>query len=79
MKKAINCFIPYDNEPSVQRTITSLQQSERVARIYLLATNSGKEEIAGCPVIQINTPASGDSAIIFIPGQFAISSLETVV
>ena len=61
MKKAINCFIPYDNEPSVQRTITSLQQSERVARIYLLATNSEKEEIAGCPVIQINTPNSTET------------------
>ena len=61
MKKAINCFIPYDNEPSVQRTIASLQQSERVARIYLLATNSEKEEIAGCPVIQINTPNSTET------------------
>ena len=61
MKKAINCFIPYDNEPSVQRTIASLQQSERVARIYLLATNSRKEEIAGCPVIQIDTPNSTET------------------
>ena len=61
MKKAINCFIPYDNEQSVQRTIASLQQSERVAQIYLLATNSDKEEIAGCPIIRIDTPNSTET------------------
>ena len=61
MKKAINCFIPYENEQSVERTVASLRQCERIAQIYLLATSTGKEEIAGCPVIGIDTPNSTET------------------
>ena len=61
MKKAINCFIPYENEQSVEKTVASLRQCERIAQIYLLATTTGKEEIAGCPVIGIDTPNSTET------------------
>lgn len=58
MKKAITCFIPYENDSSAHRTIASLRQSERTAQIYLLATDTKKEEFDGCPVIGIDTPNS---------------------
>lgn len=54
MKKAINCFIPYENEASTQRTIASLRQSQQIAQIYLLSSASHEKELAGCPVIQID-------------------------
>lgn len=58
MKKAINCFIPYENRLSVQRTIASLRQSDSVAGIYLLSATADENEIDGCPVIPIDTPNS---------------------
>lgn len=61
MKKAINCFIPYENEQSAQSTIASLRKNERVNRIFLLATNTGMKEIAGCPVIVTDLPNSTDT------------------
>lgn len=61
MKKAINCFIPYENEQSAQSTIASLRQNERVGQIFLLATTTGKKEIDGCPVIGIDTPNSTET------------------
>lgn len=61
MKKAINCFIPFENELSTQSTVASLRQNERVNRIYLLATSTDKKEFAGCPIIGIDTPNSTET------------------
>lgn len=61
MKKAINCFIPFENEQSTQSTVASLRQNERVNRIYLLASSTEKKEFAGCPIIEIDTPNSTET------------------
>ncbi len=61
MKKAINCFIPYENGLSVQRTVASLRQTGLVGRIYLLSSGTEEKEFEGCPVISIGTPNSTDT------------------
>ena len=61
MKKAINCFIPFENEQSTQSTVASLRRNERVNRIYLLASSTEKKEFAGCPIIEIDTPNSTET------------------
>lgn len=55
MKKAINCFIPYENETSVRKTIASLKQCPLVNNIYLLSTVSREEDVDGCTILPVDT------------------------
>lgn len=55
MKKAINCFIPYENETSVRKTIASLKQCPLVNNIYLLSTVSREEDVEGCTILPVDT------------------------
>lgn len=61
MKRAINCFIPYENEASVLKTIASLKQSQQIARIYLLSPTAKEKKLAGCTVIQTDMPNSTET------------------
>lgn len=53
MKKLINCFVPYESDESVKRTIHSLRQNKRTGSIYLLSTTSKEKTFEGCPVIRV--------------------------
>ena len=53
MNHIIHCFVPFENEASVQRTIASLRQNKLVGIIYLMTTTSEKQEFEGCPVIKV--------------------------
>lgn len=54
MTNKIDCFVPYENEASVRRTIASLRQSKLVDRIYLLSTTSKEKELDGCSILSID-------------------------
>lgn len=53
MTNVIDCFIPFENQASTQRTIASLRQSQRVGTIYLLSTTSKESTFEGCPIIPV--------------------------
>ena len=53
MINIIHCFIPFENEASVRRTIHSLRQDKRTGIIYLLSTTSKATTFEGCPVIPV--------------------------
>lgn len=53
MTNLIHCFIPFESEASVQRTIASLRQNKRTGTIYLLSTTSKESSFEGCPVIPV--------------------------
>lgn len=61
MKKAINCFIPFEDEQSTQSTVASLRQDRRVNQIYLLATGTEKKKFAECPIIEAGTLNSSET------------------
>ena len=53
MHKAISCFIPFGNETSVRRTLSSIREACPEAPIYLMSVSSAEKEFDGCPIIQI--------------------------
>ena len=53
MHKAISCFIPFGNETSVRRTLSSIREACPEAHIYLMSVSSAEKEFDGCPIIQI--------------------------
>lgn len=56
MSKSIDCFLPFLNEEQAQTTISSLQASKEVNRIFLLCTpESSTKEIAGCERLEITS------------------------
>lgn len=55
MNKTINCFIPFANEASTKRTITTLRQSCAVNNIFLLSTTSKDKDFEGCTIIPIDS------------------------
>ena len=61
MTNHIHCFIPFENEASVQRTIASLKQNKLVGTIFLLSTTSEKTSFEGCPVIHVKDYTSTET------------------
>ena len=51
--KKMNCFIPYQDIPQVEKTIKDLKNSDVVAKIYLLSTEKTDEKIADCEILHI--------------------------
>lgn len=54
MTNKIDCFIPYENEQSTRKTISSLKQCDAIGQIYLLSTTRTEKELDGCPVLTID-------------------------
>ena len=54
MPNKIDCFIPYENEKSVRRTIASLKQCDAIGQIYLLSTTCKDKELEGCTILSID-------------------------
>jgi len=61
MTNLIHCFIPFESEASVQRTIASLRQNKRTGTIYLLSTTSKESSFEGCPVIPVKDYTSTET------------------
>ena len=55
MNKTINCFVPFVDEASTRRTISSLRQSCLVKNIYLLSSTTDKKDFEGCPILFIDS------------------------
>ena len=54
MKNKVDCFIPYTDEASVRYTVSQLQQSKRVANIFLMAFDEQLPPIDGCTMFSVN-------------------------
>ena len=54
MKNKVDCFIPYADEASVRYTVAQLQQSKRVANIFLMAFDEQLPPIDGCTMFSVN-------------------------
>ena len=54
MPNKIDCFIPYENEKSIRRTIASLKQCRTIGQIYLLSTTSKDKNLEGCAILPID-------------------------
>ena len=54
MKNKVDCFIPYADEASVRYTVAQLQQSKRVANIFLMAFDEEVPPIDGCTMFSVN-------------------------
>ena len=54
MNKAVSCFIPFENEASVRKTLSSVRQAYPGNRIFLLSTSSEQKEFDGYPIIGID-------------------------
>ena len=54
MKNKVDCFIPYTDEASVRYTVSQLQQSKRVANIFLMAFDEQLTPIDGCTMFSVN-------------------------
>ncbi len=61
MDHIIHCFIPFENEASVQKTIASLRQSKTIGIIHLLSTTSALDEFEGCPVVKVKDYTSTET------------------
>jgi len=61
MPNKIDCFIPYENEQSVRKTIASLKQSQAIGQIYLLSTTQSGKGPNGYPVLTIDHYNSTDT------------------
>lgn len=61
MSHTIQCFVPFESEDSVRRTIASLKQDEQTGTIHLLSTTSDDDEFEGCPIIRVNDYTSTET------------------
>lgn len=64
MSNKIDCFIPYENETSVQRTIASLMQCNCIGQIFLLSTTHTEKELNGFPILSIKDYQSTETFIL---------------
>ena len=58
MMEMINCFIPFLSLSQTGQAVRALRQCGRVKNIYLLATEKGTDEVEGCEILMIDSPAS---------------------
>ena len=56
--KMINCFIPFLSLPQARQTVRALGLCDRIKNIYLLATEKIPDEVEGCEMLMIDSPAS---------------------
>ena len=54
MKTTIDCFLPFASAEQVKATVEGLRQSQLVAKIFLLATDSEAKAVEGCELIHID-------------------------
>ena len=54
----INCFIPFLSLPQARQTVRALGLCDRIKNIYLLATEKIPDEVEGCEMLMIDSPAS---------------------
>ena len=54
MKNKVDCFIPYADEASARFTVSQLQQSKRVANIFLMAFDEQLPPIDGCTMFSVS-------------------------
>ena len=54
----INCFIPFLSLPQARQTVRALGLCDRIKNIYLLATEQIPDEVEGCEMLMIDSPAS---------------------
>lgn len=54
MNKTTICFIPFGDEASTKKTLSSLSKNSLIKNIYLLSTTASHKEFEGYPIITID-------------------------
>ena len=80
MKNKVDCFIPYADEDSARFTVSQLQQSKRVANIFLMAFDEQLPPIDGCTMFSVSDIVSSKtfhSATKWLRSQYILLYTKT--